>query len=115
PPRRPLIVTKDTTPAAPILIRTYKKEAELEVWKKDRTGRFVLLKTSPICRWAGQLGPKRTQGDRQTPEGFYTIMPKQLNPNSAYYLSFNIGYPNSYAPAHAGAGAVSDSVGTRSP
>src|SRR3954471_12955058 len=100
-----LMRAKDTTPAAPILIRTYKKEAELEVWKKARSGRFVLLKTFPICRWSGQLGPKRKQGDRQTPEGFYTIMPKQMNPNSAYYLSFNIGYPNAYDRAHGGSGA----------
>src|SRR3954454_16796055 len=100
-----LMRAKDTTPAASILIRTYKKEAELEVWKKARTGRFVLLKTFPICRWSGQLGPKRKQGDRQTPEGFYTIMPKQMNPNSAYYLSFNIGYPNAYDRAHGGSGA----------
>src|SRR3954449_6301462 len=100
-----LIRAKDTTPAAPILIRTYKKEAELEVWKKARNGRFVLLKTFPICRWSGQLGPKRTQGDRQTPEGFYAITPKQMNPNSAYYLSFNIGYPNAYDRAHGGSGA----------
>ena len=100
-----LIRAKDTTPAAPILIRTYKKEAELEVWKKARNGRFVLLKTFPICRWSGQLGPKRTQGDRQTPEGFYTVTPEQMNPNSAYYLSFNIGYPNAYDRAHGGSGA----------
>ena len=100
-----LIRAKDTTPAAPILIRTYKKEAELEVWKKARNGRFVLLKTFPICRWSGQLGPKRKQGDRQTPEGFYAVTPTQMNPNSAYYLSFNIGYPNAYDRAHGGSGA----------
>jgi len=100
-----LMRAKDTTPAAPILIRTYKKEAELEVWKKARNGRFVLLKTFPICRWSGQLGPKRKQGDRQTPEGFYAVTPTQMNPNSAYYLSFNIGYPNAYDRAHGGSGA----------
>src|SRR4051794_33294571 len=98
-----LMRAKDTTPTAPVLIRTYKKEAELEVWKKARNGRFVLLKTFPICRWSGQLGPKRKMGDRQTPEGFYTILPKQMNPSSAYYLSFNIGYPNAYDRAHGGA------------
>src|SRR3954467_3921903 len=96
---------KDTTPSAPVLIRTYKKEAELEVWKKARKGRFVLLKTFPICRWSGQLGPKRKQGDRQTPEGFYAVTPGQMNPNSAYYLSFNIGYPNAYDRTHGGSGA----------
>src|SRR4051812_35746489 len=100
-----LMRAKDTTPTAPVLIRTYKKEAELEVWKKARNGRFVLLKTFPICRWSGQLGPKRKMGDRQTPEGFYAITPAQMNPNSAYYLSFNIGYPNAYDRAHGGSGA----------
>jgi murein L,D-transpeptidase YafK len=100
-----LMRAKDTSAAAPILIRAYKKEAEMEVWKKARSGRFVLLKTFPICRWSGQLGPKRKQGDRQTPEGFYTITPGLMNPNSAYYLSFNIGYPNAYDRAHGGSGA----------
>ena len=78
----------------PILIRAYKKEAEMEVWKRNSSGQYALLKTFPICRWSGQLGPKLKQGDRQAPEGFYTITPGQMNPNSAYYLSFDVGYPN---------------------
>jgi len=81
---------------SPILVRLFKQEAELEVWKQDRTGRFELLKTYPICRWSGDLGPKVREGDRQAPEGFYAITPSQMNPTSAYYLSFNTGYPNAY-------------------
>src|SRR5579864_4056653 len=81
---------------SPILIRLFKQEAELEVWKQDRTGRFALLKTYPICRWSGDLGPKVREGDRQAPEGFYSITPAQMNPQSAYYLSFNTGFPNAY-------------------
>jgi murein L,D-transpeptidase YafK len=81
---------------SPILVRLFKQEAELEVWKQDRTGRFALLKTYPICRWSGDLGPKVREGDRQAPEGFYAITPAQMNPTSAYYLSFNTGYPNAY-------------------
>ncbi len=81
---------------SPILVRLFKQEAELEVWKQDRTGRFALLKTYPICRWSGDLGPKVREGDRQAPEGFYAISPSQMNPTSAYYLSFNTGYPNAY-------------------
>jgi murein L,D-transpeptidase YafK len=81
---------------SPILVRLFKQEAELEVWKQDRTGRFALLKTYPICRWSGDLGPKVREGDRQAPEGFYSISPAQMNPQSAYYLSFNTGYPNAY-------------------
>jgi murein L,D-transpeptidase YafK len=81
---------------SPILIRLFKQEAELEVWKQDRSGKFALLKTYPICRWSGDLGPKVREGDRQAPEGFYAISPAQMNPQSAYYLSFNTGYPNAY-------------------
>jgi murein L,D-transpeptidase YafK len=91
-----LMEQKDTTPSAPVLIRTYKKEAEFEIWKLTSSGRYTLLKTYPMCRWSGQLGPKVREGDRQVPEGFYTITPGQMNPNSNYYLSFNVGYPNSY-------------------
>jgi murein L,D-transpeptidase YafK len=57
------------------------------------------LKTYPICRWSGDLGPKVREGDRQAPEGFYSISPAQMNPQSAYYLSFNTGYPNAYDKA----------------
>ncbi|WP_315702536.1 MULTISPECIES: murein L,D-transpeptidase family protein [unclassified Bradyrhizobium] len=81
---------------SPILIRLFKQEAELEVWKQDRSGKFGLLKSYPICRWSGDLGPKVREGDRQAPEGFYSISPAQMNPQSAYYLSFNTGYPNAY-------------------
>lgn len=87
---------KDMDPQSPILVRLFKQEAELEVWKQARSGRFELLKTYPICRWSGDLGPKVREGDRQAPEGFYSISPGQMNPQSAYYLSFNTGYPNAY-------------------
>ncbi|HXW18895.1 MAG TPA: L,D-transpeptidase family protein [Roseiarcus sp.] len=91
-----LMEQKDTAPASPVLIRTYKKEAEFEIWKMKSDGRYVLLKTYPMCRWSGQLGPKTHEGDMQVPEGFYPITPAQMNPNSNYYLSFNVGYPNAY-------------------
>jgi murein L,D-transpeptidase YafK len=90
------MAAKDMDLQSPILVRLFKQEAELEVWKQDRSGRFALLKTYPICRWSGDLGPKVREGDRQAPEGFYSISPGQMNPQSAYYLSFNTGYPNAY-------------------
>ena len=88
--------SKGTTRNAPVLIRAYKKEAEMEIWKQTSEGRYIYVKTFPMCRWSGQLGPKVREGDRQVPEGFYTITPGSMNPNSAYYLSFNVGYPNAY-------------------
>ena len=100
PKTQALMQTKGMSPSDPILIRAYKKEAEMEVWKRGSNGQYALLKTFPICRWSGQLGPKKKEGDRQAPEGFYTITPGQMNPNSSYYLSFDTGYPNAFDRAN---------------
>jgi len=96
---------KNMDKGSPILVRLFKQEAELEVWKQDRTGHYALLKTYPICRWSGELGPKLREGDRQAPEGFYTITRGQMNPASQYYLAFNMGYPNAYDRAWGRTGA----------
>jgi murein L,D-transpeptidase YafK len=100
------IERKDMTAESPILVRIFKQESELEVWKQDRSGKYALLKIYPICRWSGELGPKIKQGDRQAPEGFYAITPGQMNPNSSYHLSFNIGYPNAFDRAHERSGSA---------
>ena len=86
--------SKGMSPADPIMIRIHKKESELELWKRDRSGQYALLKTYPMCRWSGQLGPKKREGDRQAPEGFYAVNSTQMNPRSQFYLSFNLGFPN---------------------
>ena len=93
------MVEKDMDLNSPMLVRIFKTEAELEVWKQNRSGQFALLKTYPICRWSGDLGPKVKEGDRQAPEGFYSITPAQMNPASQFYLSFNTGYPNAFDQA----------------
>ncbi len=85
---------KGMTPQSPVFVRIFKQESELEVWKQDRSGRYSLLKTYPICRWSGQLGPKKKEGDRQAPEGIYNVTLGRLNPRSQYHLSFDLGYPN---------------------
>lgn len=95
-----LLGKKGMTAGAPIFVRIFKEESELEVWKMRDDGRFYHFKTYPICNWSGELGPKEVQGDKQAPEGFYTISESQMNPNSKYYLAFNIGYPNAYDRAH---------------
>jgi murein L,D-transpeptidase YafK len=99
------IEQKNMDKESPILVRVFKQESELEVWKQDRTGRYALLKTYPICRWSGELGPKIQEGDRQAPEGFYTITPGQMNPNSQFHLSFDLGYPNAFDRSHGRTGA----------
>lgn len=78
---------------APVLIRVFKKESELELWMKSGE-RFRLFSRYPICRWSGSIGPKLEEGDRQSPEGFYTVSRRQLNPRSRHHRSFNVGFPN---------------------
>lgn len=84
---------------APVLVRIFKREFELEVWLK-KGDRFERFESYPICKWSGRLGPKLRQGDRQAPEGFYTVDKRALNPNSRWYRSFNIGFPNVHDRAH---------------
>jgi murein L,D-transpeptidase YafK len=83
---------------APIFMRIFKREFELELWMK-RDGRFHRFATYPICRYSGGLGPKLREGDKQAPEGIYTVGPKQLNPNSQWHRAFNLGFPNSHDAA----------------
>ncbi len=94
---RALLERKGMDQRSPIMVRIFKEEATLEVWKLQKsTGRYAFLKDYEICAWSGVLGPKKKEGDRQAPEGFYTIRPAQMNPNSKYHLSFNMGYPNAF-------------------
>lgn len=83
-----------------VFVRIFKREAELELWLAGKDGRYRLFRTYPICTFSGALGPKRRQGDRQAPEGFYRVGLSQLNPASSYHLSFNLGYPNAYERAN---------------
>ena len=91
-----LLGKKGMDPQAPIFVRIFKEESELEIWKQRDDGRFYHFKTYPICNWSGELGPKIRQGDYQAPEGFYTITREQMNPDSRYYLAMNLGYPNAF-------------------
>lgn len=90
----------------PILIRVFKQDSVLEVWKRDKTGKFALLKDYKICAWGGTVGPKIREGDKQSPEGFYTVTPWRMNPNSQFHLSFDVGYPNAFDRAYGRTGAA---------
>lgn len=80
--------------SSPLLyIRAFKREAALEVWASDKAGdKFKLLATYAVAAQSGVLGPKRKEGDRQVPEGFYVI--DRFNPQSRFHLSLGINYPN---------------------
>ncbi|OBQ87236.1 MULTISPECIES: murein L,D-transpeptidase family protein [unclassified Mesorhizobium] len=88
-----------------VMARIFKEEGKLEIWKAKTNGRYDLVASYDICKWSGKLGPKYTEGDRQAPEGFYTVRPSQMNPRSNYHLSFNIGYPNAYDRANGRTGS----------
>ncbi|HUW73997.1 MAG TPA: murein L,D-transpeptidase family protein [Methyloceanibacter sp.] len=91
-------------PRVPIHLRIYKLESEIELWV-EKGGRFERFATYPICMWSGRLGPKLKEGDRQAPEGFYTVSKEALNPNSRMHLSFNLGFPNVYDRSHGRTGS----------
>ena len=86
--------SRSVAKSAPLYIRVFKEESELEVWKARPNGRYLHIKTFPICNWSGALGPKQKLGDQMSPEGFYGIGRDGLKPDSKYHLALNIGYPN---------------------
>jgi len=76
-----------------IYLRVFKQEKKIELWAKNKTDKtYKFIKEYKICRTSGKLGPKRKQGDKQIPEGFYHI--NRFNPFSKFYLSIGINYPN---------------------
>ncbi|MFP4543996.1 MAG: murein L,D-transpeptidase family protein [Candidatus Kapaibacterium sp.] len=76
-----------------LYIRAFKSEKKIELWAKNRSDdTFTLVREYKVLNSTGGPGPKRKQGDKQTPEGFYYI--KRFNPKSKYYLSLGINYPN---------------------
>lgn len=82
-----------TYPAKYMFIRSFKLDSEMEIWvKNNASDTFRLFKSYRVCTLSGKMGPKRKEGDRQVPEGFYYI--NDFNPNSNYHLSLGINYPN---------------------
>jgi murein L,D-transpeptidase YafK len=78
-------------PPSNIYLRAFKKESKLEIWVLENES-YVLFDEYLICKNSGEVGPKRKEGDRQVPEGFYYI--DRFNPVSNFYLSLGINYPN---------------------
>ncbi len=89
----------------PVFIRLFKTEQQLEVWIRKGFS-YVLFKSYTICFQSGTIGPKIREGDKQGPEGFYKVTAKQLNPNSDYHLSFNLGFPNEYDKSYKRTGSL---------
>jgi len=76
-----------------IIMIGYKAEKQLEIYaKRQNESVYKRVAVYNICASSGTLGPKRKEGDRQVPEGFYQI--NRFNPASNFYLSLGIDYPN---------------------
>ena len=95
----------------PVFIRIYKskdgqnRDGQLELFVQNENGDYVRMAAWDVCAYSGNLGPKVREGDRQSPEGFYFVRPGQMNPNSQYHLSFNLGFPNKFDRAHGRTGS----------
>jgi murein L,D-transpeptidase YafK len=84
---------------APLLIRIFKMERELELWLDVGNG-YALFRRYYVCGASGMLGPKLKEGDLQSPEGFYSVGPAGMNPKSRFHLAFDIGFPNALDRLH---------------
>ncbi len=90
---------------SPVMIRIFKAESQLELWL-EKGGRFELFATYPICYWSGTLGPKLHEGDKQAPEGFYSVGMPQIRRRGRWPRSLNIGFPNALDRAYARTGSL---------
>ena len=85
---------------APMLLRVFKQEREVEVWVQPEDQQtFVLFRIFPICFYSGKLGPKVKEGDMQSPEGFYFVGPAQMRAKSQYHRAIDFAFPNDYDAA----------------
>jgi len=87
-----------------VFIRIFKAESELEVWMRKGDA-YVLLANYPVCHWSGTIGPKVKEGDKQTPEGFYSVQRRQLHRSGRWPQALNLGFPNLYDKAQSRTGS----------
>jgi hypothetical protein len=80
-------------PPEEVTLVALKEERQMEVWARGLSG-WELIHVYAILGASGGPGPKLREGDRQVPEGVYSI--ESLNPNSSFHLSLKIDYPSAY-------------------
>jgi murein L,D-transpeptidase YafK len=101
------LTAKDLHFGDPVFLRAFKEEKQLELWMRRRdSGKYELFRTWNIAAQSGKPGPKLAEGDGQVPEGFYSVPPSAMKPDSKYHLAFNIGYPNAYDLHHGRNGSL---------
>ena len=81
-------------------VRVYKAKRQVQVLQNG-----TVIKTYAMRLGFAPIGHKTTEGDGKTPEGSYTL--DRRNPNSLFYKSLHISYPNANDTAQAQARGVS--------
>jgi len=81
-------------PPAEMALLAIKSEKALELHVRQKGGPWKLIHRYRVLAASGGPGPKLRQGDKQVPEGIYSIA--FLNPNSAYHVSLRVNYPNAF-------------------
>jgi hypothetical protein len=81
-------------PPQAITLLAFKDSKHVELYAPDTQGAWQRITDYPIQAASGNLGPKLKEGDRQVPEGIYSI--ELLNPNSLYHVSLRLNYPNAF-------------------
>ena len=81
-------------PPAQIALIAIKDERALDLHARNAGGTWTLVHRYRILAASGGAGPKLRQGDKQVPEGLYSI--SYLNPNGAFHVSMRVNYPNAF-------------------
>lgn len=92
---RPWFVRQRMTyPPSRVALVAVKDERRLKVYAPDEDGDWQFVMQYEIAKLSGKPGPKLRSGDKQVPEGVYRVT--FLNPQSKYWLSLALNYPNSF-------------------
>lgn len=86
-------------PPQKTLLLGLKAEKQLQIYASSGDNGWRLIRSLPIQKASGKIGPKLQLGDYQVPEGFYTV--ESLNPNSRFHLSLRVSYPSAEDRAQA--------------
>ncbi|MBU2582949.1 MAG: L,D-transpeptidase family protein [Alphaproteobacteria bacterium] len=85
---------KAAWPPAEVAYVAIKDQRALEVYARVENGEWIFVHSYKVLAASGRTGPKLLRGDKQVPEGVYSI--SYLNPNSAFHVSMRVNYPNAF-------------------
>lgn len=86
-------------PPDKVTMLVVKDQKRLKLFATDTKGDYRFIAQYAVAGLSGKLGPKLRAGDKQVPEGIYTVT--YLNPMSRFWLSLGLNYPNAFDRARA--------------